>query len=127
MVTSSVILIAGQRLVRRICQDCKEEVDVPRKAMLNIGFPPEEADSVRAYTGKGCNKCGHTGYKGRIGLYEVMPMTDTIRQTILENCTVVELKKKAIEEGMITLRQSGLIKIKAGITTMEEVIRETIL
>ncbi len=127
LVTSSVILIAGQRLVRRICQDCKEEVDIPRKALLNIGFSPEEADCVKAYTGRGCDKCGHTGYKGRIGLYEVMPMTDTIRQLILEGCTVLDLKKIAIDEGMITLRQSGLIKIKAGITTMEEVIRETIL
>jgi type IV pilus assembly protein PilB len=127
LVTSSVILIAGQRLVRRICQDCKEEVDVPRKALLNIGFSPEETDCVKAYSGRGCDKCGHTGYKGRIGLYEVMPMTDTIRQLILEGCTVLDLKKMAIDEGMITLRQSGLIKIKAGITTMEEVIRETIL
>ncbi len=127
LVTSSVILIAGQRLVRRICQDCKEEVDIPRKALLNIGFPPEEAECVKAYTGRGCDKCGHTGYKGRIGLYEVMPLTDTLRQLILEGCTLVDLKKAAIEEGMITLRQSGLIKIKAGITTMEEVIRETVL
>jgi type IV pilus assembly protein PilB len=127
LVTSSVILIAGQRLVRRICQECKEEVEVPRKALLNMGFSAEEADCVKAYTGKGCDKCGHTGYKGRIGLYEVMPMTDTIRQIILEGCTVLDLKKKAIDEGMITLRQSGLLKIKAGITTIEEVIRETVL
>jgi type IV pilus assembly protein PilB len=127
LVTSSVILIAGQRLVRRICQECKEEVEVPRKALLNMGFPPDEADCVKAYTGRGCDKCGHTGYKGRIGLYEVMPMTDTLRQLILEGCTVMDLKKSAIEEGMITLRQSGLLKIKAGITTIEEVIRETVL
>ena len=127
LVTSSVILIAGQRLVRRICQDCKEEVDIPHKALLNIGFPPEEADCVKVYTGRGCDKCGHTGYKGRIGLYEVMPLTDTLRQIILEGCTLADLKRTAIEEGMITLRQSGLIKIKAGITTMEEVIRETVL
>jgi type IV pilus assembly protein PilB len=127
LVTSSVILIAAQRLVRRICQDCKEEVDVPRKALLNIGFPPDEADCVKAYTGKGCVKCNNTGYKGRISLYEVMPLTDTLRQMILEGGTVIDLKKRAIEEGMITLRQSGLIKIKAGITTMEEVIRETVL
>ncbi|HVN22858.1 MAG TPA: type IV-A pilus assembly ATPase PilB [Syntrophorhabdales bacterium] len=127
LVTSSVILIAGQRLVRRICQDCKEEVDIPRKALVNIGFPEGEVDCVKAYVGKGCDKCSHTGYKGRIGLYEVMPMTDTLRQLILEGCTLVDLKRKAIEEGMITLRQSGLLKIKAGITTMEEVIRETVL
>jgi len=127
LVTSSVILIAGQRLVRRICQECKEEVEIPRKALLNIGFVPEEAECVKAYTGRGCEKCGHTGYKGRIGLYEVMPLTDSLRQIILEGCTLADLKKAAIEEGMITLRQSGLIKIKAGITTMEEVIRETVL
>ena len=127
LVTSSVILIAAQRLVRRICQDCKEEVDVPRKALLNIGFPPDEADCVKVYTGKGCIRCNNTGYKGRIGLYEVMPLTDTLRQLILEGGTVIDVKKRAIEEGMITLRQSGLIKIKAGIATMEEVIRETVL
>jgi len=127
LVTSSVILIAAQRLVRRICQDCKKEVDVPRKALLNIGFPPDEVDCVKVYTGDGCVKCNNTGYKGRIGLYEVMPLTDTLRQLILEGGTIIDLKKRAIEEGMITLRQSGLIKIKAGITTMEEVIRETIL
>jgi type IV pilus assembly protein PilB len=127
LVTSSVILIAAQRLVRRICQDCKEEVDVPRKALLNMGFPADEVECVKVYTGKGCIKCNNTGYKGRIGLYEVMPLTDTLRQVILEGGTVLDIKKLAIEEGMTTLRQSGLGKIKAGITTMEEVIRETVL
>ncbi len=127
LVTSSVILIAAQRLVRRICQDCKEEVDVPRKALLNMGFPEDEVDCVKVYTGKGCIKCNNTGYKGRIGLYEVMPMSDTLRQVILEGGTALDIKKLAIEEGMVTLRQSGLGKIKQGITTMEEVIRETVL
>jgi type IV pilus assembly protein PilB len=124
LVTSSVILIAAQRLVRRICQECKEEVDVPTKALQNIGFSDDEVDSVKVFSGQGCMKCGNTGYKGRIGLYEIMPMTDTIRQMILEDATIVDIKRQALEEGMVTLRQSGLIKIKAGITTIEEVIRE---
>ncbi|MBP1732662.1 MAG: type secretion system protein [Deltaproteobacteria bacterium] len=127
LVTSSIILIAAQRLVRRICQDCKEEVDVPIKALQNIGFSDDEVDSVKVFSGQGCQKCGNTGYKGRVGLYEAMPMTDTIRQMILEDATIVDVKRQALEEGMVTLRQSGLIKIKAGITTIEEVIRETVL
>lgn len=127
LVTSSVILIVAQRLVRRICQDCKEKIEIPAKALLNIGFSPDEAARVEVFAGKGCSKCGNTGYKGRIGLYEVMMMSDELRRMILEGASAVELKKQAINEGMITLRQSGLIKIKNGITTIEEVIRETVL
>jgi type IV pilus assembly protein PilB len=127
LVTSSVILICAQRLIRRICQDCKEKIEIPPKALLNIGFSQDVAESVEIFAGKGCSKCGNTGYKGRIGLYEVMMMSDELRRMILDGASAIDLKAQAIQEGMLTLRQSGLIKIKNGITTIEEVIRETVL
>ena len=125
LVATSVILVAAQRLVRRICSNCKEEVTLTTTALLNIGFSEEEAASVKIYAGRGCNKCNNTGYKGRVGLYEVMPISERIRELIFSSTTVSEIRKTAIEEGMITLRQSGLTKIKQGITTMEEVFKET--
>ena len=125
LVATSVILVAAQRLVRRICQNCKEEVVMTPATLLNIGFTEEESNTVKIYAGRGCNKCNNTGYKGRIGLYEVMPVSPTIRDLIFTNAPVAEIRKKAIEEGMVTLRQSGLRKIGQGITTMEEVFKET--
>jgi type IV pilus assembly protein PilB len=124
LVATSVILVAAQRLVRRICTHCKEEVEIPPQALVNLGFTEEEARTTKIYTGKGCKRCNNTGYKGRIGLYEVMPVSPAIRDLIFASAPVVEIRKKAIEEGMITLRQSGLQKMKKGITTMEEVFRE---
>ena len=94
-------------------------------ALANIGFTEEEAETAKVYAGRGCNKCNNTGYKGRVGLYEVMPISTSIRDLIFANAGAAEIKKKAIEEGMITLRQSGLRKIKKGVTTMEEVFKET--
>jgi type IV pilus assembly protein PilB len=125
LVATSVILVAAQRLVRRICTHCKEEVEMPPKALLNIGFTEEEAATTKIRAGRGCNRCNNTGYKGRIGLYEVMPISTDIRDMIFTNAPVAEIRKKAVEEGMTTLRRSGLDKIKNGITTMEEVFRET--
>ncbi len=92
---------------------------------MNLGFTPEEAETTRIYAGRGCGKCNNTGYKGRIGLYEVMPVSPAIRDPIFANAPIAEIRKKSIEEGMITLRRSGLDKIKNGITTIEEVFRET--
>lgn len=125
LVATSVILVAAQRLVRRICTHCKEKVELPRKALINLGFTEEEADTTEIYAGRGCGKCNNTGYKGRIGLYEVMPVSSTITDLIFANASTAEIRKKGIEEGMITLRRSGLYKIKGGITTIEEVFRET--
>ena len=125
LVATSVVLIAAQRLVRRICQECKEEVSHPPKALMNIGFSEEDANSIRIYKGKGCSKCNNTGYKGRVGLFEVMPVGMDMRDLIFTKANASELRKKAIENGMITLRQSGLAKVKNGVTTIEEVIRET--
>ncbi|MBI2677911.1 MAG: type IV-A pilus assembly ATPase PilB [Candidatus Koribacter versatilis] len=126
LVATSVHLIVAQRLVRRICVDCKEEVALPPQAMIENGFTPEESKTVKVYKGKGCATCGNSGYKGRCGLYEVMEIDDELRELILVGASAVELKKKAIERGMITLRRSGLIKAMSGQTTLEEVARETV-
>jgi type IV pilus assembly protein PilB len=126
LVATSVHLICAQRLIRRICKDCSETVEVPVQTLIEEGFSPEEAKTIKIQKGKGCGVCNNTGYKGRCGLYEVMEVDDEIRELVLVGASAVELKKKAIERGMITLRRSGLIKVAAGITTLEEVARETI-
>jgi type IV pilus assembly protein PilB len=126
LVATSVHLICAQRLVRRICKDCSEPVEVPQQALLDEGFTPEEAKTVQIMKGKGCATCNKTGYKGRTGLYEVMEVDDEIRELVLVGASALELKKKAIERGMITLRRSGLMKVALGWTTLEEVARETI-
>jgi type IV pilus assembly protein PilB len=126
LVATSVHMIVAQRLIRRICKDCIEPMDVPPQALIDAGFTVEESKTVKAQKGKGCGVCNNTGYKGRCGLYEVMEVDDEIRELVLVGASAVELKKKAIERGMITLRRSGLIKVAAGMTTLEEVARETI-
>ena len=126
LVATSVHLICAQRLVRRICTGCKEQQDLPPQALIDIGFTPTEAKKNKVFKGKGCDRCNGTGYKGRVGLYEVMEITDDLRELILVGASALELKKKAIEQGMITLRRSGLVKIASGQTTIEEVIRETV-
>src|SRR5258705_54836 len=127
LVATSVNLICAQRLVRRICANCKEELEVPQQALIDAGYTPEEVKTTKIYHGKGCSTCNKGGYKGRTGLYEVMEINDELRELILVGASALELKKKAIEQGMITLRRSGLIKVALGQTTMEEVLRETVL
>ncbi len=127
LVATSVQLIAAQRLARRICQNCKEIVDITPQALANLGFKKEEIGTFQVYKGRGCEKCNNTGYKGRVGLVEVMIIDDDIRELILSGGTAIDIKRKAAEGGMISLRRSGLIKIKDGITTIEEVVRETVL
>ncbi|MBI2212020.1 MAG: type IV-A pilus assembly ATPase PilB [Acidobacteria bacterium] len=127
LVATSVQLIAAQRLVRRICTGCKEEVDLTPQALLNMGYFKEEIGTFKVFKGRGCDKCGNTGYKGRVGLVEVMVMTDVLREMVLSGASAIELKRSAIDGGMFTLRRSGLYKIKEGITTVEEVVRETVL
>ncbi len=126
LVATAVHLICAQRLIRRICSECKEEVNLPPQALLEAGYTPAESKVVKIYKGKGCATCNGTGYKGRVGLYEVMDIDDDIRELILIGASAVELKKKAMEQGMMTLRRSGLAKIKEGVTTLEEVARETV-
>jgi type IV pilus assembly protein PilB len=127
LVATSVNLICAQRLVRRVCVQCKEPVQILPQALIDAGYTPEETAKVVVQHGRGCATCNNTGYKGRVGLYEVMEITDDLRELILVGASALELKKKALEGGMITLRRSGLTKIAAGQTTMEEVLRETVL
>jgi len=126
LIADSVILIAAQRLVRRLCQRCKVSHRLPEKALLDIGFTAEETGAAQVFKAAGCDHCNNTGYKGRTGLYEVMPIDDDIRNMILVRAQSREIKKSAIEKGMITLRRSGLIKIKNGVTSIEEVLRESV-
>ncbi len=126
LVATSVNLICAQRLVRRVCKDCKQAQQLPPKALIDVGFDPEEAETVTVYKGRGCPTCNNTGYKGRTGLFEVLELTEEIREMILSGCSAIELRRRAIEEGMLTLRRSGLVKIKAGNTTIDEVVRETV-
>ncbi len=126
LVASSLNLVCAQRLVRRICTNCKIDDPLPPAALINVGFTPELAETVVPKKGKGCEKCNQTGYKGRVGLYEVMEIAEELRELILVGASAIELRRKAIEEGMITLRGSGLRKITDGVTTIEEVVRETV-
>jgi type IV pilus assembly protein PilB len=127
LVATSVQLIAAQRLVRRICGQCKEEVDMQGQALLNVGYKKDEIGTFKVFKGRGCEKCNNTGYKGRVGLVEVMVIDDDLREMILSGGSSIDIKRRAIENGMITLRRSGLVKIKDGVTTIEEVVRETVL
>jgi type IV pilus assembly protein PilB len=127
LVGTAVNLIQAQRLIRRVCSGCKEEVrDVPAKTLVDIGVSPEEVGAIKLFKGRGCGTCNGTGYKGRVGLYEVMEITEGLRDLILMGATSPEIRRKAIEEGMLTLRMSGIEKLKQGITTVEEVLRETV-
>jgi len=121
LVASSTLLIMAQRLVRRICVNCKEEVQLSDDVLKDIGLEPH----TPVFRGKGCDKCGGTGYAGRQGLYEVMPVTPSIRDLILDRAATSEIQQAARRQGMLTLREDGLIKVKKGITTIEEVLRET--
>jgi type IV pilus assembly protein PilB len=126
LVASSVNLICAQRLVRRICANCKADEPHAAEALVQAGFTPDEAKTVTPKKGSGCEKCNGTGYKGRVGLYEVMEIGEELRELILVGASGLELRRKAIEEGMITLRRSGLHKVMEGVTTIEEVARETV-
>ncbi len=127
LVATSVNLVVAQRLIRRICQKCKEPEDVPIQALLNVGFSEAEAPNIQLFKGRGCDNCNQRGYKGRVGMFEAMKVSEDIRELILSGASAVELRRKAIEEGMITLRHSGLQKIREGVTTIEEVVRESVL
>jgi type IV pilus assembly protein PilB len=126
LVASSVHLICAQRLVRRVCSNCKQPHPMQPPSLIQAGFTQEDANKVTPMKGKGCDRCNGTGYKGRVGLYEVMEVTEELRELILVGASGLELRRKAIDEGMITLRNSGLRKVKEGVTTVEEVVRETV-
>jgi type IV pilus assembly protein PilB len=126
LVASSLNLVCAQRLVRRICRNCSEPEPAQQQALLQAGFCADDARTVVPNRGRGCERCNNTGYKGRVGLYEVMEVTEDLRELILVGASALELRRKAVDEGMITLRHSGLRKVKEGVTTIEEVVRETV-
>jgi len=125
LVSSSLNLVLAQRLARRICENCKEEVRINPKALLDAGVRKEEIGTFKTFRGRGCDQCSNIGYKGRVAIYEVMPVGDEIKELILRGASALELKREAIRLGMKTLRQAGLTKVKLGITTLEEVLRVT--
>ena len=100
---------------------------MPAQALIEVGYSEEDAAGIKLFKGRGCSNCNNTGYRGRVGLFEVMDVSDEIRELILSGASAIELRRKGVEEGMITLRASGLHKIRAGNTTVEEVVRETVL
>jgi len=125
LIASSVNLIMAQRLARSICPKCREPYELPAQALIDLGVPAEEAKPIHTWKGKGCSHCGDTGYRGRTALYEVMRITDELRELVLAGGTAAELKQQAIDDGMVTLRQAGITKIASGETTLEEVLRVT--
>jgi len=126
LISSAIVLILAQRLIRKVCMECREAVKVHPQLLIDVGVPPDEVKSFPVYKGKGCSLCNNTGYKGRVGLYEVMPMKEELKELVLSRASTSEIKKEAIRLGMKTLRQSGIAKIKEGVTTIEEVLRSTI-
>jgi type IV pilus assembly protein PilB len=126
LVATAVNCIAAQRLVRKVCTGCAEDVDTSPQTLIQVGFAPDEVKTLKVKRGRGCESCKHTGYKGRMGLFEVLSFTDEIRDMILTGASSIELKRRAVEEGMVTLRVAGLHKIRDGVTTLEEVLRETV-
>ncbi|HEX7089341.1 MAG TPA: type IV-A pilus assembly ATPase PilB [Longimicrobiales bacterium] len=124
-VAAAINLVTAQRLVRRICPNCRVEATYPQEYLEAARLTPEQLRSLKFYKGKGCDACGGSGYRGRQGLYEVMAMSPTLRRMIMQGASTDELREQAIKEGMLTLRMDGLLKVSRGITTLEEVIKET--
>jgi type IV pilus assembly protein PilB len=128
LVGTAVNLVQAQRLVRRVCAGCSEEVTglYPPETLAQAGLEPGALGGLCLRRGRGCAACNGTGYKGRIGLYEVMEMTDALRERVLTGATAIDIRRHALAEGMVTLRASGLEKVREGVTSLEEVLRETV-
>ncbi|NNK47422.1 MAG: Flp pilus assembly complex ATPase component TadA, partial [Gemmatimonadetes bacterium] len=124
-VSSALNCITAQRLVRRICSNCRAEATYEPEVLRAARLTQDESASLTFFKGEGCDACNGSGYSGRQGLYEVMPMTPELRRMILQGSSTDELKQTAVAEGMITLRQDGMVKVRKGITTLDEVIKET--
>jgi len=124
-VASAVNIITAQRLVRRICSNCKAEATYLPEVLESAQLTSEEATTMQFQKGESCDACNGSGYSGRQGLYEVMPMTAELRRMVLAGSSSDDLKAQAVSEGMITLRQDGMLKVRRGVTTLEEVIKET--
>jgi len=126
LVASAVNLITAQRLARRVCTECRAVEEIPVQALIDAGVPAAEAEGYVCYRGGGCPKCNGTGYKGRVGFYQVMPMLEGIRELILNGANTAEIKRESMRLGIKTMRQSGLTKLKEGVTSFEEVLRVTV-
>ena len=124
-VAAAVNLITAQRLVRRICEDCKVETSYLPEVLSTAGITDDQIEGITFYKGEGCDECGGSGYVGRQGLYEVMPMTRTLRRMLLQGASADDMKQQAVQHGMLTLRDDGLLKVRRGITTLDEVLKET--
>jgi type IV pilus assembly protein PilB len=127
LITATVEGILAQRLVRRICANCREEVLPSAEILADLELSSADTDGKKFFRGRGCDICNRTGYKGRVGLFELMIMTDSLRDMVMQNASKDALREAARNNGMVTLRDHGLANIFAGTTTAEEVIRETIL
>jgi type IV pilus assembly protein PilB len=125
LVANSINLVAAQRLVRKVCETCKAPDTVPIERLVDAGLPESELPNVKAMKGKGCDRCGGTGYKGRVGVFEIMEVSESLRERIIHSAPISELRAQAIQEGMSTLRLSGLMKVRDGVTTLDEIVRET--
>jgi len=126
MLSTSLVCICSQRLIRKVCSSCKTPVSVPREAIVEAGVDPYRFQGITFYEGTGCAKCNQTGYSGRVGIYEVMPIDDEMRGLIEGDANSIELEKAALRKGMVSLREAALRKLEAGVTTFEEVVRETV-
>ena len=127
LITATVEAILAQRLVRRVCSQCREEVEPAEEMLYEIGLTPGKLNGRKFYHGRGCDVCNNTGYKGRVGLFELMIMNDELREMVMQNASIDELRKVAISFGMVSLRDAGLAFSADGTTTLDEVVRETIL
>ena len=125
LVTASLNLILAQRLCRKLCSECKREAQVEPQALIDAGVPPEEAGTFPIFEPGGCKLCNDRGYKGRLAVYEVMPFFDPLKELVINGASTAELKQEAIRLGMQSLRMSIIGKMKAGITTLEEVVGNT--
>jgi type IV pilus assembly protein PilB len=125
LVSSSLNLIVAQRLARRVCGNCREEVRIPPKALVDAGMKPERIKLSKPAKGKGCDDCNGTGFRGRVALYEVMPIKEELKEMVLRGGSAIDVKREAVRLGMKTLRQAGLSKVEEGVTTLEEVLRVT--
>jgi type IV pilus assembly protein PilB len=123
-IASSVNLIIAQRLARRLCNNCKKPTDIPKAALLEEGFTEEEANDIKIYSPVGCDQCAE-GYKGRVGIYQVMPVSEAMGRIIMENGNAMQLADQAKAEGIADLRASGLKKVRDGVTSLEEINRVT--
>jgi type IV pilus assembly protein PilB len=127
LITATVEAILAQRLVRRVCTKCREETTPPHEMLLDLGLDPKQLGDKKFFKGAGCDNCNNTGYRGRVGLFELMIMNDDLRELIMQNATTDELRDRAVHYGMVTLREYGMRFVYEGVTTADEILRETVL